>query len=112
MGKICITSSGKDLESKVDLRFGKADCFLIIDTDSMEHEYVENEGRAGPKSGLSAARLMVEKKVEAVISGCVGDNAKSVLKLGNIRAIEDISRDETLRHVVEKFKAGRYEESS
>lgn len=109
--KICISSTGKDLDASVDERFGKAFCFLIIDTDSGDHEFVENPGREGPKSGLVAAQMMLEKGIEAVLSGCVGQNAKSALRLGNVRIFEDISAGETLRVAVEKFRKGEYSES-
>jgi predicted Fe-Mo cluster-binding NifX family protein len=110
--KICVSSAGKDMDAKVDERFGKAFHFLIIDTDSMDYEFIENPGRAGPKSGLVAAQLMLERSVEAVLSGCVGQNAKAALRIGNIKIFEDLSKDETLRQVVEKFKMGEYRESS
>lgn len=108
--KICISSTGKDLNASVDERFGKAFCFLIIDTDSGDHEFVENPGRAGPKSGLVAAQLMLEKGVEAVLSGCVGQNAKSALRLGSVRIFEDLSTRETLGVAVARFKKGEYRE--
>lgn len=110
--KICICSTGKSMVAEIDGRFGKAPVFLIIDTETMDHEFIENAGRMGPKSGLSAARVMLEKGVEAVLSGCVGQNAKAALKLGNIRVYEDLREGETLGEVVEKFKRGEYREST
>ena len=109
--KICITSTGKSMDATVDLRFGKAPCFLIIDTESMDTEFLDNPGRDGPKSGLSAARVLLEKDVEALVSGCVGENARSALKIGNIRVFEGLSGNESLRDAVEKFKGDGFSES-
>ncbi len=110
--KICITSTEKSMDAPVDLRFGKAPCFLIIDTESMDSDFLDNPGKDGPKSGLSAARVLLEKGVEALLSGCVGENARSALKIGNIRVFEGLSGDESLLDAVEKFKEGGFRERS
>ena len=34
--KICISSTGKNLDAIVDQRFGRCQYFLIIDTDTMK----------------------------------------------------------------------------
>jgi len=110
--KICITSAGKSMDSQGDTRFGKAPCFLIIDTESMNYEFLDNPGKDGPKSGLWAARVMLEQGVEAVLSGCMGQNAQSVLRTGNIKVFEGLSGDESIRNAVETFKESGYRESS
>ncbi|HNY79853.1 MAG: NifB/NifX family molybdenum-iron cluster-binding protein [Sedimentisphaerales bacterium] len=40
--KIAVTSTGKTMDAQVDPRFGRAACFVVVDTDDMEFEAVEN----------------------------------------------------------------------
>lgn len=40
--KICITSEGKTLDSKVDPRFGRCQYFIIVDSETLVFEAVEN----------------------------------------------------------------------
>jgi len=40
--KLCITSTGKEIEANIDTTFGRAPYFLIIDTDTNATEVVEN----------------------------------------------------------------------
>ena len=59
--KIAITSTGQTLDSQVDPRFGRAAYFIIVDTETMEFETIENQnvnasGGAGVKSELSNFR--------------------------------------------------------
>ncbi len=41
--KIAITSKGKDLESEIDPRFGRAAYILVVDTDSLEFEVLNKQ---------------------------------------------------------------------
>ena len=40
--KIAVTSTGRTIDSEVDVRFGRSPYFLIVDTDTMEVEAIEN----------------------------------------------------------------------
>ena len=40
--KIAITSTGKDLDSQVDPRFGRCAYFLIVNIDDMSFEAIDN----------------------------------------------------------------------
>ena len=41
--KICVTSTGTDLNAGVDQRFGRCQYFLIVDKETMEVKAVSNE---------------------------------------------------------------------
>ena len=59
--KVAVTSSGKSLDSAVDPRFGRAAYFLIVDTDSLDFEVVDNADNinAFKGAGIQAAALRV-----------------------------------------------------
>ncbi len=103
--KICISSTGNSVDSTMDPRFGRAAYFVITNTDSMESEIIPNSAaNSGGGAGITSGQLMVDKGVEAVITGNVGPNAMNVLKAAKI----EIYRGESVsvQENVEKFKKG------
>ena len=102
--KICVSSEGKSLESKVDPRFGRAKVFIILDTDTMEMEAIENpnaESMGGV--GIQSGQLMSSKGVKAVLTGNVGPNAFQTLNKAGIEIYTGLSGK--VREAVDKFKA-------
>lgn len=86
--KIAISSTGKSLESKVAEVFGRCPYFIIAevrDKTVKKIEVIENigVGQMGG-AGITAAQLVSEKNVSAVVSGEIGPRASSVLKQFNI----------------------------
>lgn len=104
--KICITSQGENLNSQVDPRFGRCQYFIIVDTDSLEFEAVQNSnlevmGGAGVQSG----QLIANKQVKAVLTGNVGPNAFQTLQTAGIDVITGVSG--SVKEVIEKYKNGK-----
>jgi predicted Fe-Mo cluster-binding NifX family protein len=111
--KLCITSTGKDLASGVNERFGRADYFLIIDTDTMSVEVVPNTAQAaGRGAGIGAAQIISDKGADALLTGVVGPNAFAALRAANIKVYEGASFTETVREAMERFKRGEYRAAS
>ncbi|MDD4907596.1 MAG: NifB/NifX family molybdenum-iron cluster-binding protein [Candidatus Omnitrophica bacterium] len=107
MMKICITSEGKTLDSKVDLRFGRCQNFIFFDTDTGNFEAQENasaqfQGGAGIQSG----QLLVSKGVKAVLTGNIGPNAHQVLSAAGISIFTGVSG--TVKEAIDNFKNGKY----
>ena len=68
--KIAVTASGASLESAVDPRFGRAACFMVGDTETMEFGSIENDNvTAAGGAGISAAKLVIDAGAEAVLTG-------------------------------------------
>ena len=106
--KICITSQGDNLGAEVDSRFGRANYFLIVDTDNMENEVVKNPyTQTGGGAGIQAAQFVVNKGVEAVITGNTGPNAFQVLKETGLSVISGVSG--SVKSAIEKYKNGELE---
>jgi predicted Fe-Mo cluster-binding NifX family protein len=111
MMKIAISSSGKDLDSQIDPRFGRCQYFIFVDPETMEFEASENEGlMASGGAGVQAAQLIVQKGVKALITGNLGPNAASALSASGIKV--HLVSGGTIREVTEAFKAGKLQEAS
>lgn len=104
--KICITSEGSTLESKVDPRFGRAKYFLVVDVDSLDFEVIENANATGSGGvGIQSGRLMAEKGVECVLTGNIGPNASDTLNAAGIKFCLGVSG--SVKEAVAQYKEGK-----
>jgi len=103
--KICVTSQDENLDSQIDLRFGRAEYFIIIDLENSKTEAVKNEHASEMGGvGVRSAQLMADKGVSCVITGRVGPNAFKALQSLKIEIFTGASG--TVKETVEKYKKG------
>jgi predicted Fe-Mo cluster-binding NifX family protein len=101
--KICITSHGNTLESQVDPRFGRCAFFIVVDTDTMEFEAIENnQAQAMGGAGVQSGKIVSEKGVEVLLTGNVGPNAYQTLQASGVNIITGISG--LVQEAIEKYK--------
>ncbi|MBZ9571781.1 NifB/NifX family molybdenum-iron cluster-binding protein [Patescibacteria group bacterium] len=106
--KICICTTGPDLDSPIDQVFGRCSYFLFVDMETEEFKTVENEAKkAVGGAGIAAAQTVANEKAEVVIVGNVGPNALAVLEQSGIKVISGVSG--TAKEALEKFKKGELE---
>lgn len=87
--RIAVASSGTDLQAPMDPRFGRCAYFVIVDTDTMEFEVIENPGpQMGSGAGIQAAQLVADAGAEGVVAGNFGPNSAQVLQAGGIRMFQ------------------------
>lgn len=87
--KIAIASEGKDENSEVSSRGGRAPYYLIFE-DKKLIETIKNPFATGSGgAGFSVAYMLAEKKVSLVIAGKVGGNMESALKEKGIKFREE-----------------------
>jgi len=109
--KIAVTSTGPSLDDNVEVRFGRCPYFLLIDTETMQYEAIENSNIAlGGGAGIQSAQLMSEKGVTTVLTGNCGPNAFAVLGQAGIQVINGVSGP--VRNAVEQFKAAAFSSAS
>jgi len=107
--RLAIAASGITLEAKVDPRFGRCPYFLIVETKTNKLEVLKNiAGQAFRGAGISAAQIIANKKVKAVIAGNFGPKAVSVLSASGIEIFIGAS-ELTAKQALEKYKDGKLE---
>lgn len=109
--RICITAVSNNLDSQLDSRFGRSPWFIIIDPETMEYEAVPNSAiNSMHGAGIQAARLIVDKGANLVISGNIGPNAYNVLSSEGINVITGVSG--TVTNIIGRYKNGELRHSS
>jgi len=106
--KVAVTSQGRDLDSQVDPRFGRAPYFIIVDTETGEHQVEDNKMNrdALQGAGIQAAENVCRHNVAALLTGHCGPKAFRALNAGNVKIY--VNAGGTVREAVEKFKKGEF----
>ena len=109
--KIAISAAGRTLDSEVNPRFGRCQYFIVVDSETMQYEIIENDGNmAAGGAGISAAHMVASKEVQAVLTGHCGPNAYQVLSTADIQVITGVSGK--VKDAIQNFKSGQYQTSS
>jgi predicted Fe-Mo cluster-binding NifX family protein len=105
--KIAVSSQGRNLDSEIDPRFGRAKYFLVIDSDTGHCAVHENNQNlnAIQGAGIQAAKNVADIKVEAVITGNVGPKACAALQAANIKIY--LCSNGSIKQAVEQFREGQ-----
>ena len=106
--KVVVTSQGIEMDSETDPRFGRASCFIVVDTDTGTHQVVDNAQNlnAAQGAGIQAAQTVAKLHAEAVLTGHCGPKAFRVLKEAGVKIYVGV--EGTVESAVEKLKAGEY----
>ena len=72
--KVAITAQGKTPSDHIDSRFGRAQQFILMDTESEDYEVLDNTQNlnAAQGAGIQAAQHIVNAGADAVITGHCG----------------------------------------
>jgi predicted Fe-Mo cluster-binding NifX family protein len=100
--KIAITSTGNNLESKLDQRFGRCGFFVIYDTETRGMEFIPNPNKdieegAGPAS----VQLVASRNVQKIVSGEFGIKIKSLLDSLKIQMIILKQPEKSISEIIE-----------
>ena len=108
--KIVITADETNLDAQVDLRFGRAKYFLLVDTEDESvaaHDNKQNLN-AAQGAGIQAGQKIARLGAEAVVTGNVGPKAFGVLQSAGIKIY--LADGGTAREALDQFKAGSLQE--
>ncbi len=89
--KIAITSQGKDLDSQVDPRFGRAAYIIVVDSDNLEFQVIDNDANVNAMkgAGIQAASNVVNSGAQVLLTGHCGPNAFKALQAGKVKVAND-----------------------
>ena len=104
---IAISSSGKDLTSKVDTRFGRAKYFIIYNTNTLSVQVHENNQNlsAMQGAGIQSSQNVVELNAEVLITGNCGPKAFKVLNAAGIKVF--ITLDCSVQNAIDLYVANK-----
>ena len=99
--KIAIASEGKEENSEISQKGGRAPYYLIFENKKLI-ETIKNPFASGSGgAGFSVAYMLAEKKVNSVIAGKVGGNMISALKEKGIKFKESNGEiNKVLKHII------------
>jgi predicted Fe-Mo cluster-binding NifX family protein len=104
--KIAITTSGDNLASPLDSRFGRAARFLVYNTQTDSFELLDNQQNldAAQGAGIQAAQTVCQAGAEVVITGHCGPKAFRVLQAAGVQIV--VGATGTVQLALEQFKNG------
>ncbi|MGB5617369.1 MAG: NifB/NifX family molybdenum-iron cluster-binding protein [Desulfobacterales bacterium] len=109
--KVAISTSGRDLDARIDPRFGRCALFIVVDTGDMTFEVFDNESIAlGGGAGIQAAQFLASKGAQVVITGNVGSNAVRTLSAAGIDVIA--GQTGTVKQAIDDYKKGKLNSAS
>ena len=100
--KVAITSTGDNLESKLDQRFGRCGYFIIYDTETKATEFIPNPNKdAQEGAGPASVQLVASRDIQKIISGEFGIKIKPLLDSLKIQMIVLKQPEKSIREIID-----------
>ena len=105
--KVAFTAYGNSWKEQVDIRFGRAKGYFVVETDTDETSYIDNSVNveAAHGAGTSASQSIVDAGIKILVTGKVGPKAGEVLKVGGVKVLGGIGYT-SIEDAYEKYKKG------
>ena len=104
--KIAIPVDTGSMDSNVCISFGRTPYFLIYDTDKKESVFLENTAAQSPGgAGIKAAQIIVDNKVDALLTPRCGENAAMVINAAKIKLYK--TSGNSINENIESFNEGK-----
>ena len=105
--KVAITAKGVMLDSEIDPRFGRAPYILVVETESLAFEAVDNSDNvnAFKGAGIQAATMVSDRGAEVLMTGYCGPKAFATLEAAGVKVVSDVTG--RVRDAVAALKTGR-----
>lgn len=104
--KVVVPVESKSLEAPVCPSFGRTPLFVLYDTDSGAHEFLNNEAAASQGgAGIKAAQTLVDSGAAALITYRCGENAAQVLNAAGVKMYK--AQDGSVAGNIADLRGGR-----
>ena len=109
---IAVTAQGNDLQGEVDPRFGRAKHFLLVDSETMRFEVVENEQNLSlPQgAGIQAAQVVTDHQADVVLTGNCGPKAFKTLDTAGVKVVIGVSGK--IENAIQAYLQGELEHAT
>ncbi|MCK5884296.1 MAG: NifB/NifX family molybdenum-iron cluster-binding protein [Bacteriovoracaceae bacterium] len=106
---IAITTTGNDLSSQMDPRFGRAHTISFYDTENKSFKVITNEinKQAKQGAGIQTAQFVAEQDTEILITGNLGPKAFRVLEAAGITSYT--TKESTVQEAIDLFAENKLE---
>ena len=106
---IAVTSQGEDLAGELEPRFGRAKHFLLVDSETMHLQVVENHQSLNlPQgAGIQAAMNVIIHEPEVVLTGNCGPKAYQTLNAAEIKVVVGVSG--RIEDAIQTYLRGEFE---
>lgn len=103
--RLAVASTGPDLDSPLDGRFGRCAWFVLVDSETLAFEALANASAERPSgAGIQAAQSVAEAGAEVVVASQFGPNAYTALTAGGLELREAVAG--TVRDNVRAYTEG------
>jgi len=104
--KVILPVESKSLDAPVCPSFGRTPLFVLFDTESGNHEFLDNGAAASQGgAGIKAAQILVDRGAAALITYRCGENAAEVLNAANVKMYK--AQDGSVAENLTKLKDGK-----
>jgi len=101
--KVAVSSTGNDINSQLNPRFGRCEFFIVVETDDMSFEAFENENAVlSSGAGIQSASFVASMGVSSVLTGDCGPKAAQTFSAAGVNVLTGYSG--TVKQAVEQFK--------
>jgi len=109
--KVAVTSQDRRQDSPVEPWLGRAAYFHLVDTDHMIFDAIENEsaGESPDVAEVNAARLIIDARAQAVLTGNCGYEVRRMFADAGIKLFQSVPGT-TVAETLEQFRSGRLNE--
>ncbi len=101
--KIAIASEKKEINSKIDERFGRCNFFYIYDTETKKGDFYENSHKDGNQGvGTKIVEYLANQSVSEIFATEIGDKASEMLDKLNIKK-NIVDKDNLIINIISKL---------
>ena len=107
--RVAVSSKGDDLGAEVDSRFGRASKFLLVDTETMSFEVIENNQSLDlPQgAGIQSAQNIAKHDPQVVLTGNCGPKAFKILQAAGVAVVVGV--EGVIKDAVQAYIEGKYQ---